>query len=360
MNPLEVSIHGLSFFEGHGVGRSESGKVFFVESACPGDIVNIEVIKDSKKFAFAKITEFIKKSEQRTAPQCSVFESCGGCTLQHVNYSLQIAEKQKVLARYNEKNTDFKLEPFVPSKKEFNYRQRIEVHFENGQWGFYKKKSHDLVFPTHCPTASEKINSHLEKTTKPNGHYHVDEKGLQKRSRGASGVFSQINSEINDKLKNYILETLLLNHENLEKIFDLYAGSGNYSVFLAQKLNETSFIAVELSQTLVDLGQRSTSSDLNINWICSDVVRFLKNQSPSNFKKSVLLVNPPRTGLSKDLITELKQISSTQIIYISCNPMTLFRDIDALSPIFKLKRLKGFDMFPQTMHFETVAILHSS
>ncbi len=356
MDELEILIDGLSFFEGHGVGRSKSGKVFFVEGTCPGDIVTVEIVKDSKKFAFSRVTGFIKKSEHRTKPICSVFETCGGCTLQHVNYSLQIEEKQKVLIRYKKRNSNFVLEPFVSSEKKFNYRQRIEVHFKSNKWGFYKKKSHDLVLPTMCPIASKEINRLLSGATKPDGHYHVSSSGIQKRSRGSFGVFSQINIEIDNEIKKFLLKHLS-NESNIDQVYDLYAGSGNYSQYLAPHLNQTHFMAVELSEILVNLGQNSKTAVSNIKWVCSDVIDYLQNKKADQFSQATFLVNPPRNGLSKEIIFEISKLPVKQIIYVSCNPMTLFRDIDALSPKFQLKTLKGFDMFPQTMHFETLAIL---
>jgi 23S rRNA (uracil1939-C5)-methyltransferase len=354
-----VKIHGLSFSEGQGVGRSESGKVYFVDYACPEDLVEIEVYKDSKKFGFGRVANLIESSELRTSPRCSVFGKCGGCSLQHVNYEVQVDQKQKVLEKYLSKNSGFTLEPFESCDQPYNYRTRIEVHVENNRWGFYKKKSKSLVFPENCHLVTEEIQKHLSQLNQTDGHWHVDSSGIKPRSRGSEGIFEQINKNIDQKIKTYLLDIISesLTTKNITKIFDLYAGTGNYSLALAPYLQQVPFVAVELSQALIQKGKSRASLSLKIDWICSDVVTYLKKTKANEFQQSLIVVNPPRDGLDLNFKDELLKLEPELLIYVSCNPMTLFRDIDALSPKYRLESLKGFDMFPQTMHFETVALL---
>lgn len=359
-----VKIHGLSFSEGQGVGRSESGKVFFVDYACPEDLVEIEVYKDSKKFGFARVENLIESSDLRVIPKCSAFGKCGGCSLQHVNYETQVEQKQKVLEKYLKKNPNFKLQPFVSCDQPYNYRSRVEIHMQKNRWGFYQKKSKSLVFPEKCHIVSEDVQKQLSPLDQANanyddGHWHVDSSGIKPRSRGTEGVFEQINKNIDTKIKTYLLDTIMQNSssKNFTKIYDLYAGTGNYSLALAPDLEEIPFVAVELSQVLVQKGRSMASASKNIEWVCSDVLTYLKKNKDHDFQDSLILVNPPRDGLEQKFKDELLKLHSKFLIYVSCNPMTLFRDLDALSPKYRLESLKGFDMFPQTMHFETVAIL---
>lgn len=355
-----VKIHGLSFFEGQGVGKSEDGKVFFVEQACPGEIVEVEILESKKNYSSAKIINIIEKSSQRVAPSCSVFSVCGGCSLQHVSYELQIAEKQKVLQRYVEKKSpQTTLKNFEMSKLNYSYRERIEVHIKKNKWGFYKKKSNELVFPSTCPVVideiQKKLNS-LHETIQQDGHYQIEKNGFGIRKRGLEGEFSQINTDINQKLKSYLFN--VLSDIPFSRFFDLYSGSGNFSLSLASSFKKADFQCFELSASLIKRGQELSKEFNNIKWIQGDVLKSLKNLKDFNDPNSIILVNPPRTGLDKNLIPLLLELNPLKIIYISCNPMTLFRDIDAMSPKYSLESLKGFDMFPQTMHFETVAVIN--
>lgn len=355
-----VKIHGLSFFEGHGVGRSDDGKVYFVDLACPGDLVLVKPYKETNKFSFASIVKIIEASNDRVEAPCEVFGKCGGCSIQHVNYQKQIEQKQFVLERYHSKNSFFQLEPMEMAENTLHYRNRMEVHVEKRRWGLYKKKSHQLIHPKRCMIVDENINAHLSKPFREDGHYHINLKGVQKRTRGVEGVFDQVNPEINAKLKNYLFNLVDQNKDGIHDILDLFAGSGNYSLFLAPQLPHLNFTAVELSHHLIEKGKASADAELPITWVCSDVTDFLSKLEPSRLNNSLVVVNPPRDGLSKEFIQTLHSFKPRKIIYVSCNPMTLFRDIDALSPIWRLQTLKGFDMFPQTMHFESVALLSSN
>ncbi len=354
---LVVKIHGLAFSEGQGVGRSDSGKIYFVDYACPGDLVEIEVYQESKKFGFARIAKIIEPSPLRIEPKCSVFGVCGGCSLQHINYQTQVEQKQKVLEKFYASRPNFKLETFIPSDIIFGYRTRAEVHIKNKKWGFYKKKSKNLIFPETCPIVNQKIQNQLPLLDQSDGHYHIDAQGVQPRTRGLEGVFEQINENIDAKIKLFISDYLVENMKSSTKIYDLYAGHGNFSLFLAARLKNHDFVAVEQSRSLIAKGKLLQPELSQITWVCSDVLAFLKSSQPEIFNDCYILVNPPREGLDSLLIKEILRLKPLGLIYISCNPMTLFRDIDALSPILKLEALKGFDMFPQTMHFETLAFL---
>lgn len=353
-----IKIHGLSFHEGHGVGKADDGKVYFVDQACPGDLVEVEVYKSKKSFAFAKIIKILEPSADRTSPLCDVFEFCGGCSLQHTNYSVQIIEKQKVLKRYLEKSKhNFELLPFEKSERPYEYRNRIEVHVKNQKWGFYQKKSKALIHPEKCHIVNTEINALLENSNLKDGDYHVDTREITLRTRGQEGVFQQINPEINLKLKTYILDILKKFPIKISHFYDLYAGSGNYSLFISEEMSEINFYCVELSRLLVESGKKNSLNKPNIFWIQKSVEQFFTKSNELQIKDSVILINPPRDGVDPKTLEFISKCGVRYLIYVSCNPMTLFRDIDALGPNASLLSLKGFDMFPQTMHFETVAVI---
>lgn len=358
-NEAVVKIDGLSFFEGQGVGRSQDGKVHFVEDTCPGDLVKVLPIKVKKNFNTSKVIEILEPSPHRTEPKCKDFLSCGGCSIQHTSYKIQLQEKNKVLQRYLSRMERLEaLDNFEPTENEYHYRTRIEIHIKNKKWGFFKKKSHQLVQPSKCEIVTPEVLQQLY--TLPNlkdGHYHTDKDGPKLRARGNSGVFEQINPPVSQKIKEYILLLIQKRFENIDTVYDLYSGSGNYSLFLAPHLESLEFIAVEISEYLVKHGKLKSERLKNLLWHHEDVSNYLEKLDNKSFNQSLFILNPPRVGLSPKTLQNILKKHPREIIYVSCNPMTLFRDIDAMSPMYRLEIMKGFDMFPQTMHFETVALL---
>lgn len=359
MKTASVHILELTFDGGKGVAKLPDGKVIFIPGTCPGDFVNVEIIEDKKSFSIGKILEILEPSTSRIKPQCEIYDSCGGCNLQHVNYETQVEQKQNLLQNFlTKKNINAELLPFVKSPQTWGYRNRLEAHFENHQWGFYKPHTHSLTLTKNCLIADKEIIDKLNALEINNEHVLVAKTKDNTinvtlgRKRGQQGLFSQVNSGINQKLIYAVLEAA--SNSQWSQIVDFYAGSGNFSIPLAQTFKQSKVVAVELSENLVTEGRQNSNELKNLFWVQSKCEDFNFNSIISD---SMVIIDPPRTGASPEF---LKSIASNKhikkVIYLSCNPPLLFRDYETLKNRFQLQLLQGFDMFPQTMHFEAFAI----
>lgn len=364
-----VDIFELTFDGGKGVGKLPDGKVVFVPQTAPGDQVKVKILKNKKSYCTAELQSILKPSAFRQEPSCPIYFQCGGCNLQHLKYEAQINAKQKILKRFIErKSSQTKLYDFVLSQPNWHYRNRLEVHFKDSNWGFYKPKTHQLVFTKKCLIAQESLNECLNQLEVTNGHVHVsiDPKDKSKtlvqldRTRGDSGVFSQINTDVNLKLKGALTE--LLESLNWGQAIDFYAGAGNFSEVISTINSTAPLHCVEWSKDLVLQGQEQLAPHTNIQWHnlrCEDFDWDLISEKKSTTRSTdtTLVLNPPRQGAAEALLQQIVQRPNiNNLIYISCNPPLLFRDFTLFKQAgFELKSLQGFDMFPQTMHFEALA-----
>lgn len=366
---LILKIDSLAFGNGAGVAR-HNGMVVFVAGGCPGDEVTAKITLVKKNFAEAIIKEINVPSPSRITPPCPVAGDCGGCSWQHVDYQTQLQQKdgiiQKNLTPILDKSTQ--LNSIIPSPKKLNYRNRIQLHKKGAQWGYYKSKSSEIVAIDSCMIAENDLNEHLVLAKKdsslpntcrvelqsfPNGNV---EHSITAKERDEIG-FSQVNSAINDLLVDKLV-TLTGNLE-FHNIHDLYAGNGNFSFPLAQKHPEHKVFSVELNRKAHEdafkLCQKIKPSNLQL--IHAPVETYLKSALVS--PDDLTIVDPPRAGLQKTALEQLVSLSGKHLIYISCDPMTLKRDLVELirSAGFRVSWVQPFDMFPQTPHMEVMVHL---
>lgn len=357
---VELKIESLAF-QGYGVGKRD-GFVFFVDHATPGDTILAKVSTLKKKFAHASLEKIIAPSELRQQPTCSHFPACGGCQWQHVSYHEQVAQKEKILRR------TFGIDTIevVPSPLQFSYRNRIRLHWDGSCLGMHRRKSSELLPIEKCQIAVAEISDAIEKTkqrlekTFPGKRKHVDlfvvegtiHTNITDFDDHEYPPFSQVNHGVNEKLKEHVLNCL---PENSQTILDLYCGNGNFTALAKQKSPTSEVIGVESNRTSIDEAKKNHSQ---IEFIANDVAKFLKKWSRPT-KTLTVILDPPRSGCQPAVLAALTKINPQTIIYISCDPTTLSRDIKQLTG-HRLKDAKGFDMFPQTYHVETVALLNSS
>lgn len=239
---LKVKIEKL-ITGGPGLARS-GGKVVFVDFAAPDDLVEIQIYESKSSFSRGKIIRILEPGPSRINPACDVFGKCGGCQWQHIRYQAQIDAKQNILTevihRFLPEET-IKLDPFVKSPAQFNYRNRIQVRYEQGKVGFFERKTHDLVPIVKCPIAEEPINNallQLIESQPKNGKYRlqiglkneveVTNVGIQEEPLG----FAQINTKQNEQLQNEVIAAY--SQVKGAPIVDLYGGYGNFSFPLAK------------------------------------------------------------------------------------------------------------------------------
>lgn len=355
---LNLEVLRISSGGGRGVSK-HMGLVVFTPLTVPGDKIRAKVTKVKKSFCEAELVEVLKASPERISPSCPVFKDCGGCSLQMMSYEEQLKQKEGFLdfaLRRTFKEQSLKVENIEPSPKQMRYRNRIQVHQVGDKVGFFKKRTHSLVDFKDCLITDQKITEHFEvlkrKKQKKRFELALDKEGRlrvsdQKLSAEES-LFSQVNTELNVILIDYVMAEAK-NIENLKTIFDLYAGSGNFSFPLAQSFSEAKVEAVELSVKSVEKANELNRLK-NLKFKAEDVALFLKQNKEA---ADLVLLDPPRKGFSSEVTESLLQSKPKHIFYISCNLASATRDLELLSEDYELVKAKPFDMFPQTDHLES-------
>ncbi len=357
---VEVEIESLSYNGGRGIARHD-GLVIFVPGTAPKDVVRIEIIEKKKSFAVGRLIEVVKPSPFRRTPPCPVAGVCGGCTWQHVEYPEQAKQKQKILEHairpLLKLSPNSKVENFLAAENEFHYRNRIQIHVNREGAGFLARESHDLVPTDQCWIADPRLVEAMnEISNNPDERYNqrielaVDKNG--EITRNTISDFEQVNNEQNKELQSIVLNWAEQINEKWNRVIDLYSGSGNFLIPLSEKLSSKDWFGVEMNQTLVT---RARKKNPKINWLQGDVAVKLKDFN--SLKKTLIVTDPPRAGMSTLAMKELLRINPDHLIYISCNPMTFVRDAQAIlqSKNYQMTKVQGVDLFPQTEHIELVA-----
>lgn len=369
---LELEIDSLSYGGGRGVGRSD-GFVVFVPYSAPGDLLKVRVTTAKKNFLEAEVVEILKPSTARRKPPCPVFGECGGCSLQHVTYENQLLEKQKYIERALRGKTKA-LNSIRPSEKEFHYRNRIQLQRKGDSLGFLKRGSNQMVAIKECFIAEPELNRAIQEK----GFWsHIREERLELaqttdgkvvvRAKGnldpEQSLFSQVNALQNEALLQVVVSGALkaCKSHNIINFFDLYAGSGNLTFPLYHSLHLPG-VGVELSQNSVELAQRQVKREgleSFLNFHSSSVEVFLNKIEPC--PQSLVVLDPPREGLTAKVISQLKRLGPPSIILVGCHLMNFSRDLDRLKSLgYQTEEVSPIDMFPQTDHVELVAFLERS
>ena len=409
----------------NGIGRDQ-GRVVLVPGTAPGDRVEVQITESKKKYAIGAVTRLLKPAAIRRSPPCPHAGNCGGCPWQHIEYSAQLAAKEKcikdALQRIG-KLKDFEMHPIIPSSDEFRFRRRIRLQCDaDKRLGFHRAATHEIVEIDSCliadpkaeeslPTARswvrelkteirflEIVVGDLDKKAiligKAEGEFHSDDdercKILLQLHQQVSGlillgpgwrhswgetttliqldssswaevpgdIFMQVNREANHRLVDQVLNWGAFGPA--ERLLELYCGAGNLTLPIARLSREV--VAVEWNRRSIDSGQKTARLNRteNIHWICADVSKAVGRMAKREENFSKVILNPPRAG-AKGLDQNLPSLNAEKIFYISCDPATLARDLQALTlKGYRLTRIQPVDLFPQTFHVETLAELIAS
>ena len=374
-----------------------NNKICFVFGVVPGEEVEIEIIKEKKNYYEAKLLEIYTKSKYR-CEGCKYNELCGGCSLDHINLEYENKYKlnkvNNIIKKFSKLNytvTD------IYSLNAMNYRNKIVLHCNKGKLGLYNNNSHNIVEIDECFLVSNKINSIIKKISKIDNKNidevlirvsNDDKKSLidikgninYKKYLGLSDVlivndevisnddsiitnigdvkyyvssnsFFQINMELTKMLYDEIKNSVIKIKPN--SILDLYCGTGSIGIYVC---NGTDIDIVGIDNNSSNISDAFRNLELNNmqgNFILGDVS---KNIIIIN-NHDLVIIDPPRSGLDKKTINSLINSNVKNIIYVSCDPITLVRDLDLLSLKYKINSIKLFNMFPRTYHVESLALL---
>lgn len=359
---LDSLLCEKSICGGRTLSHLKNGKAIFIEGAITGEKVKVLITKEKKDYIEARVLEVLEPSPDRRAPFCQHFGSCGGCDWQYISYERQVKEKLLIFKEVLKRQSSFDLEPSLyKSPLEKHYRSRVQWHSNGKNWQFVPKKSYQDSRMEECPIVEEVLESFLKEQKVP---FSGDGRFSLMTSHGAvlkeweephvgscfikgkeiffhvKGFFQNNRSLLEDWV-SFIAEGIEGN-----SLWDLYAGVGVLSSLLEESFKDITL--VEISPFSLSLAQRNVNKAKIRK---EDVLHFLRNQRKI---ADVVIVNPPRVGLDSQVIQEFLKRPPKDLIYVSCNPTTLARDIKKLGSQFTVFRSALFDFYPQTYHMESV------
>lgn len=444
---------------GKSVAKDAEGKVYFVDKAVPGDVVDILVLKKKKSFFQGIVRAYKKYSDERVEPKCEHFGICGGCKWQHLDYEAQLKFKSNTVV--NAMTRIGKVDPSVirPIKRAeriFNYRNKLEYSFSNKRWlteeevqsdgkinqspalGFHAPGAFDKVVDVMTCHLQEDLSNTIRNFVRTYTHEHemkyydarahtglmrnmilrntslgqwmlimsfahederifqlLDE--LKERFPEISSLHYVVNKKHNDTIldQNIILyhgepfvveqlgevkykigpksffqtntaqakvlfdtvvEFASLNAD--ENIYDLYTGLGSIALYVSQSVGHVTGIE-EVEAAIVDAKENARFNGIgNTTFYAGDVKDILTPEfSDKHGKPDLVITDPPRVGMHKDVVKTLLSLESPRIVYVSCNPATQARDLELLSEKYTTVAMQPVDMFPHTHHIENVALL---
>jgi 23S rRNA (uracil1939-C5)-methyltransferase len=372
-----LTLTGEKYLHGGLTLCREEGTTYLVEGLMPGEKARVEVSRKRKTW-FGKTLEIIDSSSDRVEPLCSHFGVCGGCRLQFIPYELQLKWKAEAARENFQRLGNIPLDKLpIHGENAYGYRSRIQVQRDgSGKLGFMAAGSREVVTIENCPILVPQLNdlwTHPEKIPTEPGRYPLSAssdqvfypgekepgtvKVLDKEIHFAPGGFFQSNIPVLELLLNRLQSLFPLSPENRQgMMLDLYGGAGLFSAFFGVGFDQVEVVDFA-SANLALAGENLRG----LNWVSrsSDVEKYLrKSLKKKNFHPSLVLVDPPRTGLGSSVAQLLGNLESAHLVYVSCDIATQARDLKILlSAGYELQHLELFDFYPQTPHLESLAIL---
>ena len=365
---LTLTISDIAF-GGEGVAR-EDDFVLFVPFVAPGDVVEVEVTEVKKRFARARLLRLVAPSSERVEPACPHFGVCGGCQYQHLSYPSQLRLKHKQIADLFERVGQFDpglIAPVIPCPQPYGYRNRIMIR---SQWdkfkqglniGFIRADSRLVVDLDECKIAEPALNEQIKRVRAhppPKGGIKVVLRIPPPGWDVPPDSFFQNNFFLLPKLVDVVRE--LLQRAATRHLVDVFCGVGFFSLEMGDRVE--SFAGVELDGLAIKAARRNAAARGRTNG--EFVAGAAEELLPGLLRRftaqaTTVLLDPPRKGCQPETLDLFRQVRPAQIIYVSCDPATMARDLNVLCAegVFELAQVVPLDMFPQTSHLESVADL---
>ncbi len=388
-------------FGGDGVARLKDGEIVFVPFSAPGDVATIEITEAKKSFCRGVIRKLDTPSDTREKPVCPFYGRCGGCTYQHMSYDAECKAKKAqfsvAMQRLGKFSSFPELETFGMPEKRYGYRNKLRLEpFMNGDrlsYGFCERDNTTFFPVSQCPLAMDSINANLRREiTKAQAYKYprgrnpytltlrtdstgntvsylgraseklkwLREKLLGKEVSVPVGSFWQVNSDTSEMMFSTLkswLEPL-----GTRSLIDAYAGVGTFSLAMGEAFQYRVIIEND-AQAVAASRYNHQQYDLKARFIAGNTETVLGN-CLANVKTSdtTVVLDPPRTGCLPKVIKSILDFTPEFVAYVSCNPTTLARDLNALcsTGAYKPVRAAAFNMFPATAHFESAVLLQKN
>jgi len=342
---------------GQGVSK-QGGSVTFIAGTLPGERGVATVYKHAKGVQFARLQRLDTRSENRVTPECPHFERCPGCQFLHTTYASELGFKQATLERclapFGVGRDDIEV---VPAPRRLGYRNRVQLHYRHRYIGMLDTVSNEVLEVPGCRIIRPELQAAFDRLYEGGwqqehaGHGHCE---LYFRSNDVSvswhgdyahGGFTQVYEEMNRVLQGRVNDQL----EKLgtRRLLDLFAGNGNLS---------GAYAAAGGERVMIDNGAGAGGENFYPMDLYADqtLPNFIRRAGAVAF--DTLLIDPPRRGFPA-LDRWVKRIDPRYVIYVSCNPAGLVRDLRGLNMRFSLVTIQLLDLFPATYHFETLVVL---
>lgn len=391
---IELRVERLTN-EGDGVGSSPEGPVVFVPFTAPGDRVRVRVVQKRKRFWRGELLEVLEAGPGRVEPRCAVFGSCGGCAWQHLSYEAQLQAKAEILKSALQRIGKLELPgeiEVLPSPSAYAYRGRARIRVQNGRLGYLQRGSHRFCPASSCPVLVPALENRWQEMQcdagAADGEWELsagtDDSGQEEITRATSlaaiaeetippkdtsslflkvggqrveisaGGFAQANSLLYDALAERVAEAV----GSGERLLELYCGAGFFTVGLAQHFSAVQVIE-QVPQAGKDFAKNLSRAGLvNALFISGRTEECLQRPEVRKFAPQVVFLDPPRVGMAPEAVDALCAMRPARIVYLSCDPATLARDLARMDQQgYRLRSLEGIDLFPQTPHVEALAVM---
>ena len=416
---MEVRIDSIAA-GGEGVGRLADGRVAFVHRTAPGDVVQIELTERKERWTRGRLLRVLEPSPERREAPCPYYARCGGCTLEHMAYDAQLGAKARIVADALTRIGGLSVETpeVVPSPTEFRYRNRVSFALRRAEHGRVLAGFHALGEPGEivdmdgaCLLPEEPIarvwdalrrewgpdaqrlpsGATLRLTLRANAAgevsllveggfgpgrpdelvarvpglvsvWHRPREAAAELIAGAPGLpetwgdetvelsgaaFLQVNRGAAALLEAHV--AALAGDVAGLRVVDAYCGVGFHARRFARAGAEV--VGIELDPQAVDEATRAAPE--GARFVEGPVEELIRAELPAD----LVILNPPRAGVHVDVADALVQAPVERIVYVSCNPATLARDLKRMGGAYRLESVRSFDLFPQTAHVETVVLL---
>ncbi len=379
----------------------------FVSNALEDEEVEINITNVKSKFMEAESKEITNKNINRVEPICPYYLLCGGCNIMHMNYPKQLKFKEDKVRYLLKKFADIdedKIKQIVATTQ-FGYRNKITLKVRE-KVGFYKKKSYEVVPISSCQVALPKINEiidsivnleyknieeiiikstlagesmiilkavgdideeyYLSKMEPLTDNIVIIQDGISRTIFGKGYIterlgdyffkisslsFFQVNTDGAKKLYDKVKEYGSL--QTNERVLDLYCGTGTIGIYLSDSAQDVN--GLEINNEAVQDAQDNIAINkvVNVKIEQKDVSKVIDKYE----NIELVVVDPPRSGLSKKALSNILEVNPNRIVYVSCDPATLSRDLNILKENYEVKEVTPVDMFPNTYHVECVCLL---
>lgn len=438
-----AEITGLTS-QGLGVARLEDRAVF-IKGAIPGETCEIKIVKVTKTAVYGRLERILIPSPHRVEPVCPHFGKCGGCDLQHMDYSLEASLKAQRVADALRRigGVDPGALPISPAPTDQGYRNKaqfpVAMTDQGPAAGFFRARTHDLIPVIHCHIQPKETELASQAVLDWMRQYHIlpyDEQThrgyirhiflrkaevtgqvmvclvanaetLPKRKQLVAAllkalpqlttVVHNVNTRPGNAILGDVYHTLYgdgfiedelcglrfrlspasfyqVNHHQAqvlyekaitlaglhgtETVLDLYCGTGTITLAMARSAGQVIGVEV-IPQAIADAQANAARNGIeNARFFCADAGQAAKQLASEGIRPEVITVDPPRKGLSMEVIDAMAEMAPQRIVYVSCDPATLARDVKLLQEKgYRFCRAEAVDLFPRTKHVETVVLL---